>query len=122
MIQMNVPQRDRPLRPVEFQILLVLAEGEAHGYSIIRETEARTGGEMRLEPGTLYRALQRLTQQGLIRESDRRPAPDLDDQRRRYFGLTDAGREAAGAEARRMARLVEEARAADLLNEPGGTP
>jgi DNA-binding PadR family transcriptional regulator len=119
---MNVPQSHAPLRPVEFQILLVLAEGEAHGYSIIRETEARTGGRMRLEPGTLYRAMQRLTQQGLIRESDRRPAPDLDDQRRRYFALTAAGREAAAAEARRMARLVEAARAADLLKESGGAP
>jgi DNA-binding PadR family transcriptional regulator len=108
-----------PLRPVEFQILLVLADGEAHGYSIIRETETRTDGEMKLEPGTLYRALQRLTRDGLIREAERRPAPEMDDQRRRYFGLTDAGREVAAAEARRMARLVEEARAADLLKGLG---
>jgi DNA-binding PadR family transcriptional regulator len=104
---------------VEFQILLVLADGEAHGYSIIRETETRTDGEMRLEPGTLYRALQRLTRDGLIREAERRPAPELDDQRRRYFSLTDEGREVAAAEARRMARLVEEARAADLLKGLG---
>ena len=114
---MVTPQRHIPLRPIEFQILLVLASGDAHGYSIIRETESRTNGELRLEPGTLYRALQRLTQEGLIRESNRRPVPELDDQRRRYFAITAAGREVAAAAARRMARLVEEARASDLLGE-----
>jgi DNA-binding PadR family transcriptional regulator len=114
---MITPQGYTPLRPVEFQILLVLAGGDAHGYAIIRETEARTGGELKLEPGTLYRALQRLTQEGLIRESNRRPVPEMDDQRRRYFAITAAGRKVAAAEARRMARLVEEARASDLLGE-----
>lgn len=116
---MTPPQQHTPLRPVEFQILLVLAGCDAHGYSIIRETEARTDGALRLEPGTLYRALQRLTQEGLIRESTRRPVPKMDDQRRRYFAITAAGRNVAATEAGRMAKLVEEARAADLLKEFG---
>lgn len=104
-----------PLRPIEFQILLVLAEGDSHGYGIIQATEERTGGKVKLRPGTLYRAMQRLEDAGLIRESERRPAPEVDDRRRRYFGLTPEGRRMASEEARRLADLVEAARHAGLL-------
>ena len=107
----------KPLRPIEFQILLVLADGAAHGYAIMLETERRTGGATRVEPGTLYRALRRLTDNGLIGEAGQRPGSDGDDERRRYFALTDRGRAVAVAEARRLARLVAEARASRLLQQ-----
>jgi DNA-binding PadR family transcriptional regulator len=107
-----------PLRPVEFQILLILAEQPSHGYSIIRETERRTGGKVRLQPGTLYRAIQRLEDEGLIVEVEDPPERDSDDPRRRYFTLTDQGRVVASEEAGRLAALVEEARAAGLFGGP----
>lgn len=111
------PEDFLPLRPVEFHILLVLAKGDRHGYGIIQATELQTGGRLRLETGTLYRAMRRLTDAGLVRPSTRRPAPDLDDERRRYFCIAPKGRKVAAAEARRMARLVEAARASALLEE-----
>ena len=110
------PGDHAPLRPVEFQILLSLAEGERHGYAIILETEDRTGGEMRLEPGTLYRALRRMKGNGLIQEQDRRPAAELGtDKRRRYYAITATGQAAAAEQAARLSRLVDAARAARLL-------
>lgn len=107
-----------PLRPVEFQILVILAEQASHGYSIIRETERRTGGKVRLQPGTLYRAIQRLEDAGLIVEIEDPPERDSDDPRRRYFTLTEEGRAVAGEEAQRLAALVKEARAAGLFGGP----
>jgi DNA-binding PadR family transcriptional regulator len=108
------------LRPIEFQILLTLAEKDSHGYGIIRDTEARTDGEMRLETGTMYRALRRLVAGGLATPSRRERAADLADERRRYYTITPAGRQVAQAEATRMARLVESARAIDLITEQKG--
>ncbi len=105
------PDTFLPLRPVEFEILLLLADGDHHGYAVIRRPEERTGGELRLETGTLYRALRRLALEGLVKPSAKRPAPDLDDERRRYFSITPLGREVAATEARRMASLVDTARA-----------
>lgn len=110
-----------PLRPVEFEILLTLAPGERHGYAIIQETDARSGGAVRLETGTLYRALQRLVQGGLVTPVERRTAEDGGDERRRYYALTPAGRTAAAAEATRMARLVAAAQAARLIPLPAPT-
>lgn len=107
-----------PLRPVEFQVLVVLAEQPSHGYAIIRETARRTGGKVRLQPGTLYRAIQRLEDAGLIHEVPEPAERGSDDARRRYFGLTEQGRAVAAAEAGRLAALLDEARAAGLL---GGT-
>ncbi len=104
-----------PLRPVEFEILLTLAAGERHGYAIIQETEARSGGALRLETGTLYRALQRLVQAALVTPVERRPPDESSDERRRYYALTSHGREVAAAEALRMARLVSVAQAAQLI-------
>lgn len=110
------PHHDHlPLRPVEFEILLTLAPGERHGYAIIQETEARSQGAVRLETGTLYRALHRLGQAGLVTPIERRPADDGGDERRRYYALTPLGRKVAAAEATRMARLVVAARAARLI-------
>ena len=96
------------------QILLSLVDEDRHGYGILLEIEERTGGA-RLGTGTLYTAIQRLLSKGLIEETDERPAPDLDDARRRYYRLTDAGREAARAEAARLAAVVGMARAKELL-------
>src|ERR671934_1270577 len=95
-----------PLRTVEFHILLALASEERHGYGLLQEVESLTGGELRLEPGTLYRALHRMLEDGWVVESARRPAADLDDERRRYYRLTPLGRRIAMAEAERLWRLV----------------
>lgn len=111
-----------PLRPVEFEILLALALGERHGYAIIREVEERSGGAVRLETGTLYRALHRLVQSGLVTPIERRAADDADDERRRYYALTPLGRRVAGTEAARMARLVAAAQAAQLIPSPSPVP
>ena len=109
------PESFLPLRPVEFEILLVLAGGDHHGYAIIQQTEERTDGRIRLETGTLYRALRRLSSDGLVKPSPKRPARDLDDERRRYFAITPLGQKVASAEARRMANLVDAARARSLM-------
>ena len=112
---MKDPNDLLPLRPVEFEILLVLSGEDAHGYGIIQEAEARTAGAVRLETGTLYRALRRLTVQGLIRPAEKRPAPELDDERRTYYAITPFGRQVAQAEAGRLAAQVETARMRALL-------
>jgi DNA-binding PadR family transcriptional regulator len=104
-----------PLTPAVLQILLALADGERHGYGIMREVEGRTGGETRLGPGTLYGSIKRMLADGLIEESDERPDPEMDDQRRRYYRITDFGRRVAGAEAQRLAGLVSTARRKRIL-------
>src|SRR5881394_2062826 len=104
-----------PLRPVEFHVLLALAAEDRHGYAILQEVADLTGGELQLEPGTLYRALHRMLKDGWVVESARRPAVDQDDERRRYYRLTPAGRRIASAEAERLWRLVTVARAHRLL-------
>ena len=106
-----------PLPPATFHILLSLAEGDRHGYGIIQDVEQRTGGELRLSAGTLYRSIQRLLEQGLILESTRRPAPAEDDERRRYYRLTPFGTAVARAETRRLTELVRMARARGLTPE-----
>jgi DNA-binding PadR family transcriptional regulator len=99
-----------PLPPVTFHILLALADEDRHGYAIIQEVAARTGGELKLSAGTLYRSIQRMLEQGLIAETRDRPAPEDDDERRRYYRITKFGVETARAEARRLAQLVKFAR------------
>ena len=107
--------RQLPLSPPEFQILLALADGEKHGYAIMQEVHTRTEGRTRLGPGTLYGAIKRMLGDGLIEETEERPDPQLDDQRRRYYRLTDAGRRLAVAEAERLADLVRAAHEKRLL-------
>jgi DNA-binding PadR family transcriptional regulator len=104
-----------PLTPVAFEILLALADGELHGYSIMREVERRSAGAVLLHPGTLYRALARLLESGLIEELDERPDPEHDDQRRRYYQLTPTGIAVARAEAERLAGQLAAARQRRLL-------
>jgi len=104
------------MKPVAFQILLSLADGERHGYGITRDIAARTSARMRIEPGNLYRSLKAMLDDGLIEESEKRPAPDLDDQRRRYYRITPLGRKVAMAETARLEALVADARRAWLSN------
>lgn len=106
-----------PLPPATFHILVAVAQDERHGYGIIQDVERRTGGELRLSAGTLYRSIQRMLEQGLIVESDDRPAPELDDERRRYYRISEFGTAVARAETRRMTQLVRMARTQGLLPE-----
>jgi DNA-binding PadR family transcriptional regulator len=106
-----------PLPPATFHILMAVAQDDRHGYAIIQDVAARTGGELRLSAGTLYRSIQRMLEQGLLSETDHRPAPELDDERRRYYRITAFGTAVARAETRRMAQLVRMARTQGLLPE-----
>ena len=110
----EVVQSFLPLRPVQFHILISLSEGDRHGYGIISDTAERSGGEVRLEMGTLYRALHRMLGSGLVVESDQRPAPEPDDQRRRYYRITELGRRVARGEVARMEALVKAAHGTGL--------
>lgn len=103
------------LRLVEFHTLLALAAEERHGYAILQEVAVQTDGDIQLEPGTLYRALHRMLKDGWVAESTRRPAADVDDERRKYYRLTALGRRIATTEAERLWRLVTIARARRLL-------
>ena len=105
---------DEPLTPAVFHILMVLAEGDQHGYAIIQAVARRTEGKVRLGPGTLYRSIQRMLEDGLVIEVDERPAPEEDDERRRYYRLTPFGRKVARGEVARLAELVRLARASGL--------
>ena len=107
-----------PLKPLVFQILLALAEGERHGWSLVRDLQQRSGFG-RIMPGNFYRTLRSMLDDGLIEESDARPAAEEDDERRRYFRLTARGEQAAVAEARRLEKVVLEARAKKLLTRRG---
>ena len=100
------------LPPATFHILLALADEDRHGYAIIQDIAAQTGGQLKLSAGTLYRSIQRMLEQGLIVETRDRPAPEDDDERRRYYRITPDGAAAARAEARRLGQLVRIARAA----------
>lgn len=108
-----------PLTPAMFHVLLALADGEKHGYAILKEVARRTSDKVRLSASTLYGNLARLESGGLIVESARRPASSLDDERRRYYRLTEFGRQVAVAEARRMEEAVEQAHAKKLFRKPG---
>ena len=111
---MHVPDHLLPLPPAFFHILVALAESECHGYAIMQDVSDRTDGKLRMGPGTLYGSLKRMLQAGLIEESDERPDPDADDERRRYYRITRLGRAAAAAETARLAALVSQARARKL--------
>jgi DNA-binding PadR family transcriptional regulator len=95
-----------PLSPAVFHILLSLGEGERHGYALKREISLRTGGKLKLGPGVLYGSINKMLELGMIEESDDRPDPHLDDERRRYYRITPHGRQVAQAEAARMRQLV----------------
>ncbi len=109
------PESLLPLPPVTFHILVALAEGDLHGYAIIQEVAARTGGELKIQAGTLYRSIQRMLEQGLLVETRTRPSIAEDDERRRYYRLTPFGRAVARAEAERLTQMVKLARASGLV-------
>lgn len=99
-----------PLTPAVFHILLALADGEKHGYAIMQEVEGLTEGKVQMGPGTLYGSIKRMLAAGLIEESDDRPDPALDDERRRYYRQTGLGRMVLRLEAERMAEMMALAR------------
>ena len=103
----NDPQTFLPLKTQWFHILLSLSGQEQHGYGIMNEVLERTNGKVRLWPATLYGTLKRLIEEGLIEESDERPAPELDDARRRYYRLTPLGSRVLNAECERLQELVQ---------------
>src|ERR1700676_165290 len=100
------PQSFLPLKTQWFHVMLSLAGGEQHGYGIMQEVLNRTTGKVRLWPATLYGSIKRLIEAGLIAESNVRPAPEVDDARRRYYRLTDLGRQVLDAECERLQELV----------------
>jgi DNA-binding PadR family transcriptional regulator len=108
------PEDLLPLPNATFHILMSLADQDRHGYGIILDVAERTRGSLRLSAGTLYRSIQRMLEQGLLAETDERPAADMDDERRRYYRLTTFGRDVAEAEAGRLSNLVKLARARGL--------
>ena len=104
------PEGYLPLTPAVLDIMVALGEEEMHGYAIMQEVRRRTGGKRRLAPGTLYRSLKQMEERAWVAEAEERPEPDLDDERRRYYRLTDLGRRVALAEVERLEGLVDAAR------------
>jgi DNA-binding PadR family transcriptional regulator len=115
MGNLHSPEDMLPLTPAVFHILLALADGEKHGYAIMQEVETLTDGKIRLGPGTLYGSIKRLLAGGLIEETNERPDPQMDDERRRYYRLTGFGRQVVTAEAERLFHLVRQAQLRKLL-------
>jgi DNA-binding PadR family transcriptional regulator len=120
---MSMPPKDfqpdsfLPLPAATFHILMAVAEEDRHGYAIIQDVAVRTGGELKLSAGTLYRSIQRMLEQGLIVETRERPAPELDDERRRYYHITPLGAAVVRAEVTRLAKLVRLARSMGFAPE-----
>lgn len=106
-----------PLAPAVFCILMALAEGERHGYAIMREAAKRSGGTVRLGPGRLYAAIGRMLKEGLIEECEERPDPAMDDSRRRYYRLTGRGSRALAVEAKRLGDLARQAQSTRAVRE-----
>lgn len=117
----NMPEKPAdsflPLTPAVFHILVTLADGEAHGYAIMQEVMRRSGGTVRLGPGTLYGAISRLLEDGVIEETEERPDPEMDDTRRRYYRLSKLGGRILAAETERLADLVKAARSTKAVRK-----
>jgi DNA-binding PadR family transcriptional regulator len=114
------PESYLPLSLAVLDIMLALGSEEMHGYAIMQEVKRRTNGQRRLAPGTLYRSLKQMHERGLLEESEERPEPGLDDERRRYYRLTDLGRKVALAEVERLEGLVRAGRSKGFV--PSGRP
>ena len=110
-----------PLTATVFEILLSLVDGERHGYAIMRDVELRSDDKVKLRPGSLYRAVHRLMEQGLLAEAAERPDPERDDERRRYYRLTSLGRAVARAEAERYAAVLSRADGKGLVGRREST-
>jgi len=111
------PEQLLPLTPAVFHILLALAEGERHGYAIMQDVAQSTEGQIKMGPGTLYGTIKRLLAARMVEESDERPDPKLDDERRRYYQLTGLGKRVLKAEAERLAALVKLAQGKGLIGK-----
>jgi DNA-binding PadR family transcriptional regulator len=111
------PEEFLPLTPAVFHVLLALADGERHGYAIMQEVADHTDGQIKMGPGTLYGTVKRLLEAKLIEESDERPDPQLDDERRRYYRLSGLGERVARAEAQRYAAMAAVARGKKLIGK-----
>ena len=111
------PERFLPLTPAVFHVLLALSDGEQHGYAIMQEVAESTDGKIKMGPGTLYGTIKRLLEAGLIEESDERPDPSLDDERRRYYRITGVGERVVKAEALRYVKMVDLARKKRLVGK-----
>lgn len=110
-------QKLLPLTPTVFHMLLALADGEKHGYGIMQAVEVETHGQMKIRTGSLYGAIRRMLEAGLIEEVTERLDPELDDERRRYYGLTDFGRRVLAVEAGRIARAMAVIQGKQVLGE-----
>src|SRR6266567_154273 len=116
MIHGPKPDSLFPLPPAVFHILIALADRDRHGYSIMQDVAARTGGKVQLSAGTLYSGVRRMLEQGLIEELAESPDPSSTDERRRYYRLTRFGKRVAAAEVSRLTALVKQARATGLVS------
>ena len=115
MTSSNLKTPFPPLRPVDFHVLLAVAQRDRHGYGIVKEIEARTDGRLRLLPGNLYPVLRRLVARGFLKEGVDRPAEDLDRKQRRYYGITPFGKRTLLAEVVRMKALVEDVEIQEMV-------
>jgi DNA-binding PadR family transcriptional regulator len=115
---MNTTKPFTPLTPAVFYILLALAGGDKHGYQIMKQVKLDSHGQVKMGTGTLYGSLKRMLADGLVEEAGERPDPALDDERRRYYTLTELGRHAFTTELRRYAEVVSLARQRRLLPRP----
>jgi DNA-binding PadR family transcriptional regulator len=118
--QAPIPESYLPLTPAVLDIMVALGDEEMHGYAIMQEVRRRTAGKRRLAPGTLYRSLKQMEERGWVAEAQERPDPSLDDERRRYYRLTDLGRKVASAELERLEDLVRAGRSKGFA--PSGRP
>ena len=116
--QAPMPESYLPLTPAVLDIMVALGNEELHGYAIMQEVRRRTDGQRRLAPGTLYRSLKQMEQRGWVAQSEERPEPSLDDERRRYYRLTEIGRRVALAEVERLEGLVGAARLKGFIPSP----
>jgi DNA-binding PadR family transcriptional regulator len=116
--QAPIPESYLPLTPAVLDIMVALGDEELHGYAIMQEVRRRTDGQRRLAPGTLYRSLKQMEQRGWVAQSEERPEPSLDDERRRYYRLTEFGRRVALAEVERLEDLVGAARLKGFIPSP----
>ena len=111
----KITSHHQPLTPAVFHILLALADGEKHGYSIMKDVEKQTEGKIKMGPGTLYGSIKRMLTAGFIEETDDRPDPALDDERRRYYRLSDLGLKVLRVESQRLEQAVKVARQKQVL-------
>ncbi len=116
------PEALLPLNPRDYLILFSLVTGERHGYGIVKEVERESRGKVQLDPANLYRSVKRLIRDGLVVEADRRPAAEVDNERRRYYAITDFGHRVVTLEAARLAELADAARARNLIAGEGRAP